>query len=230
MHFLSTLVATSLIVSGVLAAPLQSAEEAGFGFDASNLVPENFTASDGQVYEIWVDSSFLHPNVTENNEPPSSRQRQTGPADPPAPASKYPPSWEERSTDQNKCRHSSFVGDTGPHAPTTGRCRAIQEWARTNKGFWAIGWKSITPGKYRALLASRKSGTTQCLFGVSHQAWEVRIGNSDIYDLVRDSLTKFEQNFNGVWRVRSWGSADCDGDLVQNGSAELKWWMSETFS
>lgn len=154
-------------------------------------------------------------------------KRQTGPADPPAPASRYPPKWNGKSTNQDKCRHSSFNGDTGPHAPTTGRCMAIQEWARTNKGYWSIGWKSITPNKYRALLSSRKSGTTQCLFGVYHTAWEVRIGNSDIYDLIRDSLAKYSRSYNGVWRVRSWGYADCDGDLVQNGSAELRWWMTE---
>ncbi|KAK6508751.1 hypothetical protein TWF506_010828 [Arthrobotrys conoides] len=224
MLFLSTLFAASAFVAGVIAIPFPNTDGAPVSMDSSNLIPQNFTASDGITYEIWVDAGFLSHDAVD------LEKRQTGPADPPAPASRYPPEWKGKSTNQNKCRHSSFVGDTGPHAPTTGRCMAIQEWARTNKGYWAIGWKSITPNKYRALLRSRKDGTTQCLFGVNHSAWEVRIGNSDIYDLIRDSLAKYKRSYNGVWRVRSWGSADCDGDLVQNGSAELKWWMSEKFN
>ncbi|KAK6360100.1 hypothetical protein TWF730_006254 [Orbilia blumenaviensis] len=222
MRFFSVLAATSVVVSGVLAMPFANNGEAPVSMDSSNLVPQNYTASDGVTYEIWVDAGFLEHSEKE--------KRQTGPANLPSPASRYPPEWKSKDTNQNKCRHSSFTGDTGPHAPTTGRCKAIQEWARTNKGYWAIGWKSLTPNKYRALLRSRASGTTQCLFGVYHTAWEVRIGNSDIYDLIKDSLAKYSRQYNGVWRVRSWGRADCDGDLVQNGSAELRWWMSETFS
>ncbi|KAK6535749.1 hypothetical protein TWF281_000001 [Arthrobotrys megalospora] len=218
MRFLSTLVVAFVAVTGTLAIPFANADEAPASMDSSNMIPQNFTASDGITYEIWVDAGFVNPDVTDLD------KRQTGPADP---RTRYGPKWKRRSTNQNKCRHSSFTGDTGPHAPTTGRCMAIQEWARTNKGYWAIGWKAITPNKYRALLRSQKSGATQCLFGVYHTAWEVRIGNSDIYDLVKDSLAKYKRSYNGVWRVRSWGRADCDGDLVQNGSAELRWWMTE---
>ncbi|KAF3089952.1 hypothetical protein TWF225_005164 [Orbilia oligospora] len=226
MRFFTTLIATSVVMTGVLAVPSANTDDAPVSIDSSHLIPQNFTASDGNTYEIWVDAGFLDgEDEDEDDDETDLEKRQTKPEN----VGRYAPKWKKRSTNQDKCRHSSFVGDTGPHAPTTGRCMAIQEWARTNKGYWAIGWKSITPGKYRALLSSRKSGTTQCLFGVYHNAWQVRIGNSDIYDLIRDSLAKYKRSYNGVWRVRSWGSADCDGDLVQNGSAELKWWMTEKF-
>ncbi|KAF3314763.1 hypothetical protein TWF173_004572 [Orbilia oligospora] len=226
MRFFTTLIATSVVMTGVLAIPSPNTDDAPVSIDSSHLIPQNFTASDGNTYEIWVDAGFLDGEDEDDDDDETDlEKRQTKPEN----IGRYAPKWKKRSTNQDKCRHSSFVGDTGPHAPTTGRCMAIQEWARTNKGYWAIGWKSITPGKYRALLSSRKSGTTQCLFGVYHNAWQVRIGNSDIYDLIRDSLAKYKRSYNGVWRVRSWGSADCDGDLVQNGSAELKWWMTEKF-
>ncbi|KAK6352059.1 hypothetical protein TWF718_005208 [Orbilia javanica] len=219
MRFFSTLVAASVVVTSVLAAPFAGPDDIT-AIDSSGLVPYNFTTSDGTTHEIWVDSSFLSGAELEKRE-------KTGFAYPPAPASRYPPKWEGKDTHQNKCRHSSFNGDTGPHAPTTGRCKAIKAWADSHKGLFSIGWQAITTGQYKALLYSSNDGATTCLFGVYHTAWKVRIGNTDISDLIRDSLNKYTRSYNGVYRVRAWGYADCDGDLVQNGSAELRWKLTE---
>ncbi|CCF35614.1 chitinase [Colletotrichum higginsianum] len=44
-------------------------------------------------------------------------------------------------------------------------------------------------------------------------------------DLIRDSLSKFTRNFNGVYRMRARGVAACDVDLVQGGSVAYEWWV-----
>lgn len=131
--------------------------------------------------------------------------------------------WKRKSSHQDKCRKTSYVGDTGPHAPTTGRCAAVRDWAASNKGRWNLKWDSITPGQYRSLVHSKKDGATTCHFAVYHDAWAVRIGNADVREFVQESLNKYSRSYDGVWRVRARGSADCDGDLVKDGSAELKW-------
>ncbi|KAF6831083.1 hypothetical protein CMUS01_07503 [Colletotrichum musicola] len=120
----------------------------------------------------------------------------------------------------DQCRASSFIGDTGPGAPTTGRCKALQDWANSHNGYFET---ALDLGSKMWLIKS--PGGTPCAFWVRHGALAARIGNTDIRDLIRDSLNKYTRNFNGVYRVRARGVADCNGDLVQDGSVAYSWWL-----
>lgn len=134
--------------------------------------------------------------------------------------------FHKMSTHQDQCRASSFIGDTGPHAPTTGRCKALQDWADNNGGYFeTIYGRHIWGDKKHWLIKTFPGGGNACAFWVRHAAYKARIGNLDLKDLIRDSLSKFTRNFNGVYRMRARGVADCNGDLVKGGSVAYEWWV-----
>jgi hypothetical protein len=98
----------------------------------------------------------------------------------------------------------------------------VSKWANKNNGIWSIGWRDLQDNFYQVLI---RNGN--CHFGVSHDAIRVRMGNTDVRDIIRDSLNKYKAWNNGAFRVRARGAADCDGDLVENGSAELLWRLTD---
>ncbi|RVD82091.1 uncharacterized protein DFL_008014 [Arthrobotrys flagrans] len=207
-HLSTLVVATSVVVvTGVLAIPLANTnEEAPVSMDSSNLIPQNFTASDGITYEIWIDAGFIShaQDVTDLDK----EKRQTGPRIHLhlRPVTRQ---WKGKSTDQNKCRHSSFTGDTGPHAPTTDDAWPFKNGHAPIKATGPLGGSP-----------SRRTNIAPSLVVGRVVRRNVSLGQS---------LCLGAAHTTGCGRVRSWGSADCDGDLVQNGSAELKWWLSERF-
>lgn len=133
--------------------------------------------------------------------------------------------WGATSGHQDQCRGTTFVGDTGPNAPTTGRCKVLQDWANSNRGYFETAFTRHTGNKRAWLIKTTPGGTGACAFWVRHGAFAARIGNTDMRDLIRDSLSKFTKNFNGVYRMRARGVADCNGDLVKDGSVAYSWWV-----
>ncbi|KAF6804219.1 hypothetical protein CSOJ01_10357, partial [Colletotrichum sojae] len=194
--------------SGVATAPTQRDTTSLTTVDGEDVIVENFMASDGESYEIWVNAELVDGPPASNTTAVHERQVERNAA------------FSRTNSNSDQCRVSSFIGDTGPGAPTTGRCKALQDWASSNNGYFQT---TIHAGSKRWLIKS--PGGTPCAFWVRHGAFSARIGNTDIRDLIRDSLSKYTQNFNGVYRVRARGVAHCNGDLVQDGSVAYSWWL-----
>lgn len=121
--------------------------------------------------------------------------------------------WLPSSSHQDTCGSSSFNDDTGPNAPTTGRCEAVRDWAANNRGHWEV-FGGMFQTRFYPLVSSGKAGTTACHFAIQHNGAMGAVGNTDVRDLVNDSLNRYKRDFGGVWRVRAYGRTRCNGVRV----------------
>ncbi|KAH7039551.1 uncharacterized protein B0I36DRAFT_356964 [Microdochium trichocladiopsis] len=169
------------------------------------MIPQNFTTSDGETHEILVLEGFV---------PETEIKRR---------ADFNVDTWHKDRDNQDRCLASSFNDDTGPHAPTTGRYIAVMEWAASNSGYFLTTWVNHVGGKWPSLVSSEKSGTTACHFRVNHSANSGYVGNTDIRDIVRDALAKFRRQTGGAERLRAYGTAGCEGTLVNDGRMAMRW-------
>jgi hypothetical protein len=101
---------------------------------------------------------------------------------------------------------------------------AIRDWCKNNPGAWSVfPYDSDLPSFY-PLVSSGKTGTTACHFAVVGSGALDTVGTEDVRDWVNESLDRYTQNYDGVYRVRSYGkSGICTG--VRPGNVR---WMLDT--
>ncbi|KAJ4983401.1 hypothetical protein SVAN01_11093 [Stagonosporopsis vannaccii] len=201
--------AASLAVGKAIAAPSEASvlpfveSQGGLEFNPAIYTTENFTASDGETYEITFLTGL--PDVEGRSVRPAFRKRQQDSDDPKN-------RWRPNSRFRNSCPFGSIYGDTGPNAPTTGRCMAIRDWCNNNPGAWDIFPADGGVPGYYPLVSSGATGTTACHFAVNGGGALETVGTEDVREWVNESLNRYTQNHNGVYRVRSYGkSAVCTG-------------------
>ncbi|KAJ4993162.1 hypothetical protein SVAN01_01514 [Stagonosporopsis vannaccii] len=206
MH-LPALLAVSLAVGKAVAAPSTAAvqpfvESRGvLELNPDIYTTENFTASDGETYEI----TYL--TGTPGVEGRSTFHRRQQDSDDPSNR------WRPNSNFRDSCPFGSITGDTGPNAPTTGRCMAVRDWCANNPGNWDV-FPSDRLGNtgYYPLVSSGAAGTTACHFAVIADGALTAVGSEDVRDWAREALNRFTRSFNGVYRVRAYGSTQlCSG-------------------
>lgn len=96
---------------------------------------------------------------------------------------------------------------------------AVRDWCANNPGNWDIFPLDGTSGYY-PLVSSGATGTTACHFAVTADGALTAVGTDDVRDWARESLDRFTRNFNGVYRVRSYGNTQsCEGVRPRS----LKW-------
>ncbi|KAK3291431.1 putative necrosis-inducing factor-domain-containing protein [Chaetomium fimeti] len=106
----------------------------------------------------------------------------------------------------NLCGHSSFIDDTSGGSPLASDCEQL--WRNNNR----YPFHKLTLGQERPLgtwgtcTFSAVAIVTPGLDGI----WWTNIGDEDITDLVRDSISKFTRD----GRVGAKGRADCYEDTV----------------
>ncbi|KAJ8118113.1 hypothetical protein OPT61_g846 [Boeremia exigua] len=212
---LLALFAASLAIRATVAAPFEAsiqpfvASGGDLELNPAIYTTENFTASDGESYEITYLTGL--PGVEGRS---AFRRRQQDSDDPQN-------RWRPNSNFRDSCPFGSISGDTGPNAPTTGRCKAVRDWCANNPGNWDIFHLDVgTTGGYYPLVSSGKTGTTACHFAVDAYGALTSVGSEDVRDWARESLNRFTRSFNGVYRVRSYGTTQfCTGVRSQT----LKW-------
>ncbi|GJD05180.1 putative Class V chitinase [Colletotrichum higginsianum IMI 349063] len=212
---LSTLL-LPLLLQAVAAAPTQDATTAldASSSDSDHVRTEQFTTSDGETYEILINGALV--DDTAPGTTPAMHERQT---------TVMEPLWFPDGRAKDECGSSSFIKDTGPNAPTTGRCRVLMEWAKANNGFFKTYNHHHANGRATWLLKTHPSGKNACAFWIKHDATIGYIGNTDVADLIRDSLKRFEMNFSGAWRVRARGETTCNGYAPGRHKASFTWWV-----
>jgi len=115
----------------------------------------------------------------------------------------------------NNCGGSSFINRTGPYAPLVNDCRQIAYNIR-NGGTWVTDGAA---GNHRQLV---QYGT--CAFGVEIKGGDptffdqYKVGNSDIIDLINDSINRFQSG----GRIGAEGRMPCQ-KVIQNGDAWVSW-------
>ena len=253
-----TFFAASLAIGSTAAAPVEDGiqpfvvESGGeVTFNPSMYTTENFTATDGQTYEIVrntcyttlsiaslfsrfyqhhyaatrrkytnnASQSYLTgvPDVQGRSIRSAFHRRQQDSDDPKN-------RWRANSRFRESCPFGSISGDTGPNAPTTGRCAAVRDWCANNPGNWEVFSQDNPHPGYYPLVSSGKAGTTACHFAVKGGNGLTSIGSNDVRDWARESLNRYTRNFNGVHRVRSYGNVNgCNG--VRPGTLR---WMLDT--
>lgn len=141
-------------------------------------------------------------------------------------------SWGTSGKNRN-CYRTSYIGDTGPHAPFTGGANAIMDWGHSNcKGGWGLMQKRndlIVAGSNSGYNIRFTTEMTMSLgFGVAGN-----FGCHDVGLITRTSRDRFQQNHGG-WRVRARGETSCDvvGTACYKtqcqpsfGSRPVKWWL-----
>ncbi|KAI6350064.1 hypothetical protein MCOR25_010611 [Pyricularia grisea] len=220
MRFI-TLFAASLALGSAAAAPAETSLEV-FVESAGEMVlnpamytTENFTASDGETYEITYLSEL--PDLETRSTRSAFQRRQQSSDDPQN-------RWRPGTRFRDSCPFGSINDDTGPNAPTTGRCAAVRDWCASNPGNWAVFPQDGSPTRFYPLISSGRAGTTACHFAVRADGALTQIGSDDVRDWARESLNRYRRTFNGVERVRSYGStATCIGVRPRT-----LWWKLDT--
>jgi hypothetical protein len=211
----TTIIASSLILGNGLAAPLNDHTETTTHSLAarsrSHMVPRTFTSpSTGKEHKVWVYEDRA------DSSSDSTYSKRKGP-----PLGVLLDGWAGKDSSQVYCKHekNNVQDTTSEDSPPRESCKAIEEFLSTKNGQWNLKWDKFTPGKYRSLV---ESDDDKCSFAVTHEAMMVRLGDWDIRKLILQS-EKYTKKFGNTERLSTEGTADCDGDMVQNGSAELKW-------
>lgn len=90
---------------------------------------------------------------------------------------------------------------------------AVRDWCANNPGHWDVFPGDTLGGRgYYPLVSSGAAGTTACHFAVNGDGALTAVGSTDVRDWVNESLNRFTGNFNGVFRVRSYGTTQiCSG-------------------
>lgn len=217
---LITLIAASFALGSATAVPTETSIKPFVESDGqTKLNPalyttESFAAEDGETYEINYFTGA--PDVEGRSIRPAFQRRQQDTDD-------TKNRWY-RGKSPESCPFGNIKGDTGPNAPTTGRCQAIRDWCAQNPGSWEVfpqdGFYDNGVGYY-PLISSGKSGTTACHFGVRAGGALNAIGTEDVGGWVKESLSRYKRTFNGVERVRSYGDVtSCKG--VRPGTTRWK--------
>jgi hypothetical protein len=244
---LVTLFAASLALDSATAVPTETSIKPFVESDGkTELNPalyttESFTAEDGETYEIvkqllqpWIHYKYLPSGSTTALTTPRQNYF-TGPSA--ISGRSTVPAFQRRQqdTDDQKnrwypnrnpesCSFGNIKGDTGPNAPTTGRCQAIRDWCAQNPGSWEVfpldGFYDNGAGYY-PLISSGKAGTTACHFGVRGGCALTAVGTRDVDEWVKESLSRYKRTYDGVERVRSYGDVTgCKG--VRPGTTRWK--------
>ena len=107
------------------------------------------------------------------------------------------------------CGSSSFHRETSNGSPSVADCRGMLNSGELDIVYEVVGSRSEV----------KRSGN--CRFMV-YSPGHTAIGESDIRDLVRDSIAKFSNN----GKVGARGSMDCKGELLGwGGDARVDWWI-----
>lgn len=133
----------------------------------------------------------------------------------------------------SECFSTSYIGDTGPHAPFTGGAIAIANWGNSNcKGSWFL-----IRSRNDLIVAGSNSGfnmrfTAELTSELGHGVVGY-IGCRDVGTITRTARDRYEQNHGG-WRVRARGSTLCNvvGTACYKsqcqpsfGERKVNWWI-----
>ncbi|KAF5984973.1 hypothetical protein FCOIX_2316 [Fusarium coicis] len=186
---------------------------------------------DGDHVTIWVDNSYdesepSEPDIDDSDAWLAKRQKHRVVNN----------SW--KTVGKSKwCRLSraTYVGNTGPGAPTTGGPNAVINWSKSCKGNWRVDNRS-----QRDLVVAGSNGGANMRFkfaGKRDIALNVdgRIGCKDVGILTETSRDRFQKQFSGKWRVSARGDVNCEAGssacgskgvcFPTAGSQTIYWWL-----
>lgn len=200
---------SSSLLFGLLGSAL-AAPSPEHNSDFDDYVPTSYTNSAGKRSTLWIHKSY-------ERDSSASDKREL------KPVIEY---YEKDDDDQqDACRDSSFEKGTNKESPFADGCRDIAEWHRENPGVYHIGLKKASGDEYVKIMISDGDTGANCVFGVRHQAMMAKIGNTDIADLIEESLSRYTETIDGKERVEAWGTMGCLGDMVEDGEAAMDWWI-----
>ena len=107
----------------------------------------------------------------------------------------------------DQCGGSSFENVSSGGSPTVGDCAALRDAAYGTGAGWAVGACGLSDNQHTSTCYTGLISRGTCIFGAANSFSNaaVRIGTSDVGDLTRDSINKFQLN----GKVGSRGQTRC---------------------
>src|SRR5690606_20543881 len=112
-------------------------------------------------------------------------------------------------------RGSSFKDMTSTASPTTSECLCIRDRVMSRGGYYVANTQANPAAPW-----NRLEECNGCAFGVRvNQVGGATIGNTDIRDLINDSISRFARG----GRVGAEGVMPCNRHDDQSRTGEVKW-------
>ena len=131
----------------------------------------------------------------------------------------------------DQCAGSDYSGLTSKVSAFTGGVWEMYRWANTRRAGFEVpayccpgdGWTT-----FENLVIAGSNAGANARFGVKHyfaddRRYPLLVGTEDIRDVTRETLARFQANYDGKWRVASSGRMACTNPIGWSPSTWTQW-------